>query len=139
MLGRQGGGADLVVPSDVVSRRHAVCRLTPEGALYIEDTSTNGTLVNGERLARNQMRRLHTGDRIGDESCTSTPGLAGPTLGPGSVRKPSRLGHGGILRRSQAQDGPGQGRRMRVALLALGSRSRPRPTPARRSSRSNSG
>ena len=67
VIGR-GGGADLLLPSLHVSRRHAklVCEA---GAYAIQDLeSSYGTFVNGERIARSVLRH---GDRIifgkGDE------------------------------------------------------------------------
>ena len=53
---------DLVVDDETVSRHHAEVRARG-GALEIEDLgSTNGTLVNGERIA--QPQRLQPGDRV---------------------------------------------------------------------------
>jgi pSer/pThr/pTyr-binding forkhead associated (FHA) protein len=56
-------GADFIVEAPLVSRVH--CRLTA-GASELEVTdldSTNGTFVNGERVA--ERRTLRTGDRLG--------------------------------------------------------------------------
>jgi len=67
VIGR-GGGADLLLPSLHVSRRHA--KLVCEAGNYaIQDLeSSYGTFVNGERIARSVLRH---GDRIifgkGDE------------------------------------------------------------------------
>ena len=67
VIGR-GGGADLLLPSLHVSRRHA--KLVCEAGTYaIQDLeSSYGTFVNGERIARSALRH---GDRIifgkGDE------------------------------------------------------------------------
>ncbi len=60
LIGRQPG-ADLLLAEDLVSRRHA--QLTYDGRdVILEDLgSTNGTLVNGERIGR---VRLEEGDRI---------------------------------------------------------------------------
>jgi Domain of unknown function (DUF4388)/FHA domain len=60
VIGRQPG-LELVLPEDLVSRRHA--RLSLEGDdLVIEDLgSTNGTYVNGVRMTR---ARIAEGDRI---------------------------------------------------------------------------
>jgi hypothetical protein len=47
-----------------VSRRHAIL-FRMKNALYIADLeSSNGTYVNGERLASKQPRLLHNGDEI---------------------------------------------------------------------------
>ena len=60
VLGRDEG-CPVRLPADDVSRRHA--RVAPaEGGHVVEDLgSTNGTWVNGERVAR---RRLAGGDRV---------------------------------------------------------------------------
>jgi pSer/pThr/pTyr-binding forkhead associated (FHA) protein len=55
-------GADFIVEAALVSRVH--CRLTvlDDGGLEVRDLeSTNGTYVNGERIA---ARRLVEGDRL---------------------------------------------------------------------------
>lgn len=61
-LGR-ATGADFIVDAALVSRVH--CRLTalPDGDLELRDLeSTNGTFVNGTRIA--QPIRLISGDRV---------------------------------------------------------------------------
>ena len=60
-LGR-ATGADFIVEAALVSRVH--CRLTalPDGGLEVKDLdSTNGTFVNGSRIAQ---ARVASGDRI---------------------------------------------------------------------------
>ncbi|HEX4421566.1 MAG TPA: DUF4388 domain-containing protein [Kofleriaceae bacterium] len=53
---------DMVLVEDMVSRRHAKISST-EGEVYIQDMgSTNGTFVNGEKIAGRAL--LHEGDRI---------------------------------------------------------------------------
>jgi FHA domain/SPFH domain / Band 7 family len=59
----------LVVADDLCSRRHAriECRSTAEGERIYQLTdvgSSNGTLLNGQRLVPNQPVRLKTDDRI---------------------------------------------------------------------------
>jgi len=50
------------VPDEGVSRHHAALRPLPDGLWEVRDLgSTNGTLVNGERVVR---RVLHDGDRL---------------------------------------------------------------------------
>jgi ABC-2 type transport system ATP-binding protein len=63
VIGRDPGAADVVLDQDVeVSRRHAT--FSPAGTgLTVQDLgSTNGTLVNGERIAGTVA--LKTGDRV---------------------------------------------------------------------------
>src|SRR5215813_7243177 len=53
---------DMVLVEDMVSRRHAKITST-EGDIFIQDMgSTNGTFVNGEKIAG--RARLTEGDRI---------------------------------------------------------------------------
>jgi pSer/pThr/pTyr-binding forkhead associated (FHA) protein len=55
-------GANFIVDAALVSRVH--CRFTalPDGSLEVEDLdSTNGTLVNGQRVTR---ASLSPGDRL---------------------------------------------------------------------------
>src|SRR3954470_18817710 len=53
---------DMVLVEDMVSRRHAKISST-EAEVYIQDMgSTNGTFVNGEKIAGRAL--LHEGDRI---------------------------------------------------------------------------
>src|SRR3954463_113664 len=53
---------DMVLVEDMVSRRHAKISST-ETEVYIQDMgSTNGTFVNGEKIAGRAL--LHEGDRI---------------------------------------------------------------------------
>ena len=61
IIGREPS-VDLPIPSPAVSRRHA--RLIREGAGYaLEDLgSSNGTFLNGERLAGRRL--LKSGDQI---------------------------------------------------------------------------
>jgi len=60
-------GADIVVPDDKVSRKHAEIGLYGPGALVIRDlASTNGTQVNGRRVS--EKANLNHWDliRVGD-------------------------------------------------------------------------
>ena len=63
VLGREAAHADIVLPVQTVSARHA--RLFWKGGvLWLEDLgSTNGTFLNGERLT--EPRRVAAGDEIG--------------------------------------------------------------------------
>jgi len=61
VLGR-GADAGFQINDHGVSRRHARLTRTPEGAFHIADLgSTNGTYVNGVRIASSE---LHEGDRV---------------------------------------------------------------------------
>ena len=78
-IGREG---DIALADGRVSRRHAQV-VSENGVLAIEDLgSTNGTLVNGEKLEPNTQRPLASGDKIslgGVELVLSKPGSAGAT------------------------------------------------------------
>jgi hypothetical protein len=66
VIGRDGSVANLVVPSNNVSKRHCQLRLDGGGTLLLEDLwSSNGTfLATGERLAPNRAYTLRPGDRF---------------------------------------------------------------------------
>jgi predicted component of type VI protein secretion system len=95
-IGREG--CDVTLADRTVSRRHAVIRLTPDGA-FVEDLgSTHGTYVNGERLL--EKRDLMEGDRVqfGGVVWRAVSGLpvptAAPTIAPamrGDVPMPTRV------------------------------------------------
>jgi FHA domain len=62
VLGREHATADLVIPDPGVSRRHARV-LTHNGGVIVEDLgSSNGTYVNGQRIAG--PVELGTGDEV---------------------------------------------------------------------------
>lgn len=65
VIGRSPG-ADIVIGDDFVSGRHA--RVAPDGdGLVLEDLgSTNGTLLNGERVVRPQPLRPGDAVTVGD-------------------------------------------------------------------------
>ena len=64
-FGREAG-ADVVVPGGQVSRRHAEIVASPRGYLLI-DTSTNGTLVNGEKVQNQRILARTDVIKIADE------------------------------------------------------------------------
>ncbi|MFQ5705309.1 MAG: FHA domain-containing protein [Gemmatimonadales bacterium] len=65
LIGREAG-CDVVIESKKVSRRHAEIVATPKGYLLI-DSSTNGTLVNGERVAGQRLLARADVIRCGDD------------------------------------------------------------------------
>lgn len=77
-----GREADIMISDPQVSRRQAIVK-NQAGVLTIEDLgSTNGTFVNGERLAEGASKKLEQGDTIlfGEfEVKVSMPGYAGQT------------------------------------------------------------
>ena len=58
--------SDLKLDHPSVSKIHAALVMNREGALLVSDTgSTNGTYINGRRLAYGEARRLEDGDVVG--------------------------------------------------------------------------
>lgn len=57
----RGPTCDLVLPDPAVSRQHALVCWGPDGTEVVDLGSTNGTYVNGRRVAR---CRLQDGDRL---------------------------------------------------------------------------
>lgn len=51
-IGRDAG-SDIVINDKMISRRHAVLRIYSTGKMELVDMSTNGTFVNGVKLASN--------------------------------------------------------------------------------------
>ena len=47
---------DIVIPDTNVSRRHAEIRPTIDGFSLVDLGSTNGSLVNGERVTQRELR-----------------------------------------------------------------------------------
>src|SRR3954449_1052944 len=89
IIGRSTEGFGALGGDPEISRRHAQVSRTPEGRLYISDLgSTNGTFVNGERIAGSAW--LNPGDvvKVGQSTLKVTGGSADP--GATSVR-PSPL------------------------------------------------
>ena len=63
VIGRDEAACDVVLDSDLASRRHARVMTDTEGHAYLTDLgSSNGTFVNGEPVTR---VRLVEGDRVG--------------------------------------------------------------------------
>lgn len=79
IVGREG---DVMLPDPKVSRKHAQV-VSEDGKMSVEDLgSTNGTLVNGDRLDSGAKRDLQQGDTVsfgGVELKLSVPGSAGAT------------------------------------------------------------
>jgi pSer/pThr/pTyr-binding forkhead associated (FHA) protein len=63
VVGRRTG-ADVLIPDPYVSGRHALL-IVHGNEIAVEDLgSTNGTIINGERLPPGERRELHPGDEI---------------------------------------------------------------------------
>jgi transcriptional regulator of acetoin/glycerol metabolism len=57
----EGSSLQLVIADPYASSRHAILRSTPDGWTVKDEGSTNGTLVDGRRLALNETRLLRDG------------------------------------------------------------------------------
>ncbi len=90
VFGREAG-ADVVVPGDDVSRRHAEIRHT-NGGYVVVDLSANGTFVNGDRVQG--ARPLARADilRVGPDEFRFHAPLEGPP--PGAAQRLSDTMHG---------------------------------------------
>ncbi len=65
VIGRQAGAADIIIDNDQVSRRHARVRFDGSRVVVEDLGSTNGTFVDGNRLAESQPTSLRTGKQLG--------------------------------------------------------------------------
>jgi len=63
VLGR-GASCDVRLPDSSVSGRHASIRARDAGYVIVDEGSTNGTRLNGEKLSAQAPRSLKTGDEI---------------------------------------------------------------------------
>lgn len=62
IIGRDPDGCQLLVEDPAASRKHLICRVTPEGILVENLSSTNPTQVNDEDVAK--PRILQNGDAV---------------------------------------------------------------------------
>jgi pSer/pThr/pTyr-binding forkhead associated (FHA) protein len=79
-IGR-GLAADLRLDDERVSRRHAMLVRRGDGVLLLDDRSSNGTFVNGERIVEAE---LHDGDLISVGPVRLRYVVVGPSPGPGA-------------------------------------------------------
>jgi hypothetical protein len=57
---------ELAINDNSVSKIHATLVMNPEGTLLVADTgSTNGTYINGRRIAYGEARNIEAGDVVG--------------------------------------------------------------------------
>jgi pSer/pThr/pTyr-binding forkhead associated (FHA) protein len=57
---------DLILNDKSVSKIHAALVMNREGTLMVADTgSTNGTYINGRRIAYGEARQIEDGDVVG--------------------------------------------------------------------------
>ncbi|RMG08124.1 MAG: FHA domain-containing protein [Planctomycetota bacterium] len=92
VLGRSPERAQLVLPGQDVSRRHAEVRCDPSGEVWLADLgSANGTFFRGERLGEEPVR-IAVGDvfRVGDHLV----GLHGAPADPDAQTSEFQVGEG---------------------------------------------
>ncbi|MEC7839980.1 MAG: type III secretion system inner membrane ring subunit SctD [Chlamydiota bacterium] len=68
VIGRDPDSCQLLIEDPVASRRHLICRTTPEGILLENLSSTNPVLINHEEV--NEPQILSNGDIVKIGSCT---------------------------------------------------------------------
>jgi pSer/pThr/pTyr-binding forkhead associated (FHA) protein len=56
--------ADVVIPELSISVEHCALQATPFGLAVVDLNSTNGTYVNGQRIAKNEIFSLHDGAKL---------------------------------------------------------------------------
>jgi ABC-type multidrug transport system ATPase subunit/pSer/pThr/pTyr-binding forkhead associated (FHA) protein len=96
-LGRHPNQNQIVVQDDEVSRQHARVYIGADGKVWVEDSSANGTFVNGSRVEKQTL--LRSGDRIrlgsnpsstfiyGDGPAGSVPSVAAPSGREAALRE----------------------------------------------------
>ncbi|MCH5230519.1 MAG: FHA domain-containing protein [Muribaculaceae bacterium] len=62
-IGRNGDN-DIVINDNMISRRHAVIRISPFGKYEIISYGSNGTKVNGNQIVPNQPYPIKRGDSV---------------------------------------------------------------------------
>ncbi|KIY67911.1 Pkinase-domain-containing protein [Cylindrobasidium torrendii FP15055 ss-10] len=79
-VGRNKVGNQIILPSTKISNKH--CTITWDGELsssasvIVQDMSTNGTFVNGDRIGKGKQRLLRQGDEISFGTVVPQPASA---------------------------------------------------------------
>ena len=68
VLGRNGGGADIVIEDPSVSRLHCALVHHQDGRLYLIDLSSHGTTVDGEPIKRHKPTKAKDGSTVSVET-----------------------------------------------------------------------
>lgn len=68
-IGKKQGLVDVVLPSNMVSRRHCVIQKSKGRWLIVDQGSTNGTFLNGQQLLPQQFAEFHRGDVLHIANC----------------------------------------------------------------------
>ena len=98
VLGRNGGGADIVIEDPSVSRLHCALVHHQDGRLYLIDLSSHGTTVDGEPIKRHKPTKVKDGFQFAlgksDKICTVSLGGGGGGGGGGPASPSKRRGGG---------------------------------------------
>ena len=98
VLGRNGGGADIVIEDPSVSRLHCALVHHQDGRLYLIDLSSHGTTVDGEPIKRHKPTKVKDGFQFAlgksDKICTVSLGGGGGGGGGGPASPSQRRGGG---------------------------------------------
>lgn len=128
VLGRDAG-CEVVVPLPEVSRRHA--QIAPgEDGYVLTDMSTNGVLVNGERIQGSRLLMRADVIRVGSEEFRFYADMAAPAAGGvrGAPLAVPSLAATGVLPAAQRAAGPTAPKPSSPAALPASS---PAPAPPR--------
>ncbi|HEY9000833.1 MAG TPA: FHA domain-containing protein [Mucilaginibacter sp.] len=63
-IGRKGAGADLEIDDQSISRKHAQVKLEGRNVHIMDTKSTNGVLINGNKIAPEQWYAIANGDQV---------------------------------------------------------------------------
>lgn len=63
-IGRKGSGADLEIDDQSISRRHAEIKLEGHNVHIMDTKSTNGVLINGNKITPEQWHTVANGDKV---------------------------------------------------------------------------
>jgi len=125
LIGRDAG-CDVVIDSKSVSRRHAEIVATPKGYLLI-DSSTNGTILNGEKVPGQHMLARADVIRCGDYEFRFYADALQPSAAASIANGMVEEGHDST---TTAEPGPPLGAEQQLQHTLHGIPAVPRPKPA---------
>ncbi|MFN7133101.1 MAG: FHA domain-containing protein, partial [Myxococcales bacterium] len=89
-VGREGGGADVLLPDKGVSRQHCKLYVAEDGQVWVEDLgSANGSFVDGQQIAGPTPLGEASELRIGESSVKLARRSAAAPRRPTSARAPA--------------------------------------------------
>ncbi len=90
IIGRTGS-ADVQLPHAAVSTQHATIQAQGTGYVLVDEGSTNGTRINGERIPQGRAKPLRTGDEIDIGGFRLVISVGVPIVSPTTAEKTSAL------------------------------------------------